>query len=158
MSADALIAALALPPEARVDKRVPKKLLVEQGAPTAADKRQIHDGIEELMWIAAVKLTTIGVPEYRDDVREYLEIAVLTAELRSSAKAARITELIHRAIPYPVVLVVCVGDSVSLSLAHKRPALNQPAETVIDGAVVASPPLAESTEVESDQSHEKLSR
>ena len=48
MSAAAIIAALALPPEARVDERVPKKLLVEQGAPTAADKRQIQDGIEEL--------------------------------------------------------------------------------------------------------------
>jgi Domain of unknown function (DUF4391) len=82
MSAAALIAALALPAEARVDKRVPKKLLVEQGAPTAADKRQIHDGIEELMWIAALKPTTIGVPEYRDEIREYLEIAILVADLR----------------------------------------------------------------------------
>ncbi len=33
---------------ARVDQRVPKKLLVENGAPTAADKRSIKDGIEEL--------------------------------------------------------------------------------------------------------------
>ena len=37
MNSDRIIAALALPPEARVDQRVPKKLLVENGAPTAAD-------------------------------------------------------------------------------------------------------------------------
>ena len=30
-----VINALALPPDARVDQRVPKKLLLEQGAPTA---------------------------------------------------------------------------------------------------------------------------
>lgn len=33
----ALLAALALPAEARVDQRVPKKLLLENGAPTAAE-------------------------------------------------------------------------------------------------------------------------
>ena len=48
MTLDAVIAALALPPDARVDQRVPKKLLLEQGAPTAADKRQIQDGLEEM--------------------------------------------------------------------------------------------------------------
>ena len=33
MNADVLIAAFALPPESRVDQRVSKKLLVENGAP-----------------------------------------------------------------------------------------------------------------------------
>lgn len=33
--------ALEIPENARVDRRIPKKLLVERGAPTAADKRQI---------------------------------------------------------------------------------------------------------------------
>ena len=84
---------------------MPKKLLVEQGAPTAADKRQIQDGIEEMIWVAALKPTNIGVPAFRDDVREYLEIAVLTVALRPAAKPTRLIELIHRAIPYPLVLV-----------------------------------------------------
>ena len=39
MSFALVINALALPSDARVDQRVPKKLLMEQGAPTAADKR-----------------------------------------------------------------------------------------------------------------------
>jgi hypothetical protein len=58
-----LLAALELPDGCRVDQRVPKKLLLENGAPTAADKRLISDGIEELLWLAALKPTTIGVPE-----------------------------------------------------------------------------------------------
>ena len=72
---------------------MPKKLLLENGAPTAADKRQINDGIEELLWVAALKPTTIGVPEYRDDVREYLEIAVLSLVLRPMPRAVASSSL-----------------------------------------------------------------
>jgi hypothetical protein len=105
-----VIAALDLPAGAGVNQRVPKKLLVEHGAPTAADKRRINDGIEEVRWLAALKPTTIGVPEFRDTAREYLEIAVLSVALRSGAQAGRLAELIHRAVPYPVFLIASQGD------------------------------------------------
>ena len=132
MSFAPVINALAIPPEARVDQRVPKKLLLEQGAPTAADKRQIQDGIEEMTWVAALKPTNIAVPAFRDDVREYLEIAVLAVTLRSAAKPSRLIELIHRAIPYPLVLVAVHGDTVSLSLAHKRWSQGETGKVVIE--------------------------
>jgi len=127
-----VIDALALPPDARVNQRVPKKLLLEQGAPTAADKRHIQEGLEELFWVAALKPTNIAVPKFQDDVREYLEIAVLTAILRSAAKSARLIELIHRAIPYPIVLIAAHGETVSLSLAHKRWSQGKTGEIVIE--------------------------
>lgn len=127
-----LISALAIPKEAMVEQRVPKKLLLEQGAPTAADKRQIQDGIEEINWVAALKPINIGVPVFRDDVREYLEIAVLTVVLRPRAKLPRLIELIHRAIPYPVVLITQFGDTVNLSLAHKRWSQGEAGKVVIE--------------------------
>jgi hypothetical protein len=132
MSSAPVIRALALPPDARVDQRVPKKLLLEQGAPTAADKRQIQDGIEEMTWVAALKPTNVGVPAFRDEVREYLEIAVLTVALRPTAKPPRLIELIHRAIPYPLVLVTEHRDSVNLSLAHKRWSQGEAGRVVIE--------------------------
>lgn len=132
MSFTSVIDALALPSDARVDQRVPKKLLSEHGAPTAADKRQIQDGIEELLWVAALKPTNIAVPAFRDDVREYLEIAVLTGTLRASAKPTRLIELIHRAIPYPVVLLTEQGGAISLSLAHKRRSQGEAGEVVVE--------------------------
>ncbi|MDK9719447.1 MAG: DUF4391 domain-containing protein, partial [Trichlorobacter sp.] len=131
-----LLAALSLPTSCRVDQRVPKKLLVENGAPTTADKRKINDGIEEIHWLAALKPNTIGVPEYLDNEREYLEIAVLSVALRSEAKAGRLTELIHRAIPYPLFLILVQRDQVSLSLANKRKAQNEADKFVLDGDVV----------------------
>jgi hypothetical protein len=65
-------------------------------------------------------------------VREYLEIAVLTVTLRSAAKPPRLIELIHRAIPYPLVLVAAHGDTVSLSLAHKRWSQGETGKIVIE--------------------------
>ena len=115
MNATEIIAALDLPAGARVARRVPKSLLVENGAPTAADKRHINEGVEELFWLAALKPTTIGVPEYRDDVREYLEIAVVRLSLRASAKVGRLVELVHRAVPYPVLLLAGQGDRTGYS-------------------------------------------
>lgn len=131
----AIIDALGLPPEARVDARVPKKLLVEQGAPTSADKRAIQDGIDELQWLAACKPTTIGVPSFADDTRDYLEIAVVACAFRPGAKAARLIELIHRAIPYPVLLVTTDEQGVALSAAHKRHAQNEANKVVIERLV-----------------------
>src|SRR5690606_3396552 len=86
MNADDIIAALDLPAAARVDRRVPKTLLVEHGAPTAADRRQVNEGIEHIQWVAALKPTTIGVAAFRDDAREYLEIAVIRVALREDAR------------------------------------------------------------------------
>jgi hypothetical protein len=132
MTFDRVIASLAIPADARVDRRVPKKLLVEQGAPTAADRRQIQDGVEEIGWVAALKPTNIAVPAFRDDIREYLEIAVVTAAFRASAKPARILELVHRAIPYPLVLVAAHGETVTMSLAHKRWSQGEKGKIVIE--------------------------
>ena len=141
MNDDALIEALDLPASSRVDQRVPKKLLLENGAPTAADKRVINDGIEELLWLAALKPTTIGVPAYRDEVREYLEIAVLRLTLRATAKAARLVELVHRAVPYPLLLLteqVHHDARPGLSAAHKRWSQGEAGKTVLEGDVVAA--------------------
>lgn len=137
MNTESILSALDLPAISRVDQRVPKKLLLENGAPTAADKRVINDGVEELLWMAALKPTTIGVPEYRDDTREYLEIAVLRMTLRNAAKAPRLIELVHRAVPYPLLLLTEMGDQPGISTAHKRWSQGEAGKTVLEGDIVA---------------------
>jgi hypothetical protein len=139
MPFSAAIAALELPAAARVGKRVPKKLLLDNGAPTAADKRAIGDGIDELFWVAALKPATLGVPEFRDAAREYLELAVLTLTLRPGARGARLAELVHRAIPYPVLLLRREEAGLVLSLAHLRQSQGAAGQTVLDGVVIESP-------------------
>ncbi len=128
-----LIAAFDLPAAALVNQRIPKKLLVENGAPTTADRKLIQEGIEEITWVAALKPASIGVPEYRDEQRSYLELAVLLVDLREAGKVTRLAELIHRAIPYPVLLILADNGGLMLSLAHIRWAQKEADKTVLDG-------------------------
>lgn len=157
MSFAPIIHALALPPETRVEQRVPKKLLVENGAPTAGDKRQINDGIEEILWHAALKPANLGVPAFRDAAREYLEIAVLTVNFRPTAKPARLVELIHRAIPYPLLLAARHGETVSLSVAHKRWSQGESGKVVIEELRATAPFRPENPTTEETQFLARLS-
>lgn len=152
-----LVDALRLPASCRVDQRVPKKMLAEHGAPTAADRRLLTDGIEELQWIAALKPSTVAIPEHCADGREYLEVAVLSVQVRAThGKASqwlRLAELVHRAVPYPVLLIQALVPSatatpddgpppppaqLALSLAHKRAAQNEAGKVVVDGELARS--------------------
>ncbi|HEX7635769.1 MAG TPA: DUF4391 domain-containing protein [Noviherbaspirillum sp.] len=142
-----LIAALGLPPAAMVNQRVPKKMLAENGASTVADRKLIQDHIEEITWVAALKPASAGVLEYKDDQRIYLELAVLCVTLRSdektngqldtkSAKVSRIAELLHRAIPYPLALLLDDGNNLFMSLVHIRWAQKEADKTVLDGELL----------------------
>lgn len=137
---DTVVASLALPTNCRVDQRVPKKMLAEHGGATTTDRRLLTDGIAEAHWLAALKPTTVAVPAWCDEAREYLELAVLTVELRAShasgAQRERLSELVHRAIPYPVLLLILTPDLMELSLVHKRAAQNEAGRVVLDGELV----------------------
>lgn len=136
-----ILDAFALPVATLVDRRVPKTLLVENGAPTTADKRIITEGIEELRWIASLKPTLIGVAASNSPHGAYQEIAVLTATFRDKAKVPRLTELIHRAVPYPLILCALPPDGAVLSLAHKRLSQAEIGKWVLEDEVHASPAI-----------------
>lgn len=129
--------ALALPPEALIDRRVPKTLLIENGSFASRDRRRIREGVEELKWLAALKPRTIGVAEYHDATRRYLEIAVLRLDLRPTAGGGRLVELVHRAVPHPVLLITWRSSTPEVSLAHKRWSLGNAEKTVLDGELIA---------------------
>lgn len=140
MTHTAIIDALGLPEIARVDQRIPKKLLLENGAPTAADKRLISEAVDQLQWVAALKPNTVGIAEYKDEQREYLEIAVLTVSLKDNGKTSgvsRISELVHRAIPYPTLLLVEYQNEIVITLANKRWSLTDSSKVVLDEVVTS---------------------
>lgn len=149
MNAESLINALALPAACMINQRIPKKVLLDHASVSAPDKRLIEEGIEELRWAAVLKPNTIGVPWFSDEVREYLEVAVLTAELRGTPKVARLQELIHRAIPYPVVLWTELAGDAVLSLAHKRWSQGKAGEVVVE-ELRRSEPVREGASSSSD--------
>ncbi len=133
MTVEDLIHALDLPESTRLKQRVPKKLLAEQGVATAADKRQIQDGVNDIFWLAALKPHLIGVPAFEDGQRQYVELAVLSLALKGGAKPSRLVELLHRSVPYPVLLFTTSDAGVGISLAHLRNSQNEDDKSVLDG-------------------------
>ena len=151
LSSEQLIAALRLPAEATVGQRVPKKMLAEnltsRGTATSADRKLLQEQIDEVTWVAALKPSNAGIPVYQDEVRSYLELAVLSVRLREgsqlapipakvSPSVARLAELVHRAIPYPVLLVLDDDARLYLSLVHIRWAQKEADKAVLDGDLI----------------------
>lgn len=111
---------LALPEAAYLGKRVYKKLFFDNADLSAADRRAFTDDIDRITWQYTLKPATLNVNAYRDEARDYPELAIIEAVLRTPGRAARLAELIHRAIPYPLFLVLINNDDFAVSTAHKR--------------------------------------
>jgi len=111
---------LRLPKAALLDKRIYKRMVLDHGDLTATDKRTLSEDVTKLTWKYTLKADTVQVLPYEDAEREYLEVAVIEAMLQSRKRAPRIAEMIQRAIPYPVLLILVEGSGVCVSVAHKR--------------------------------------
>lgn len=127
-----LLEALQLPDSCRLGARITKKMLLENAKTLPADRKAIANDVESVVWQYTLKPSTIAIMPYADDEREYDEIAVLEATLKSAKNASRIAEVIHRAIPYPLVLVLVHEGVQMLSLAPKRLSRSEQGAAVVD--------------------------
>lgn len=153
---DCLLEALALPASARMERRVPKAMLAEHGAISTGDRKLVESGIERLRWRASLKPGTIGVPAFKDDARDYAEIAVLTLEVRDEANARRLAKIAHSAIPYPLILIIGDDRASALSIAPKRRHERQANGFVIDRLMI-SPTLTKPLDAVANAFIESLS-
>ncbi len=111
---------MAIPDACRLGKRVFKKLFHENAKLGATDKKAFREDIDVITWIYTLKPSTIPIQAYEDEQREYHEVAILQVDLKMLNRTSRIAEVIHRAIPYPLVIVFAFRTTCALSLAHKR--------------------------------------
>ena len=118
---EAIWNAISFPEAALLGKRVPKKQFLESGELVASDKKLFRENVKNVYWEYTLKPSTCPVLPYRDNEREYLEVAVLQVEMNSEKGHKRIAEIIHRVIPYPLMLgfYTETGD-IALSIAPKR--------------------------------------
>ncbi|MFG0305766.1 MAG: DUF4391 domain-containing protein [Phycisphaerales bacterium JB040] len=117
---DALYAAMSMPDSCQLGKRVFKKLFIENGSLTAADKRAFTDDIDTIVWEYTLKPSTMPVKGYEDDDREYHEVAIIQVNLKTDKRTRRICEVVHRTIPYPIFLVLVLPPRIAISVAQKR--------------------------------------
>ena len=111
---------LAIPDTCHLGKRVFKKLFHQNAKLGVTDKKTMRDDIDTITWVYTLKPSTIPIHAYQNGEREYDEIAVLQVNLKTLNRTGRIAEIVHRAIPYPLVVVFVFGASCAISLAQKR--------------------------------------
>lgn len=100
-----LLSRFGFPEASDLGKRVFKKHFFENATLTPADKKSLQDDVGTITWQYTLKPSTIQIKPYTDEQREYLEVAVLEITLRSPRNYKRLAEVIHRSIPYPMLLV-----------------------------------------------------
>lgn len=147
MIASDLYKYLGLPNASLLDKRIYKKLFHEHAQMTSADKKALSEDVEQILWKYTLKPDTVQVRTYEDEQREYLEMAVIEVDLTNRKRASRIAEIIHRSIPYPVLLVAEDSGRVALSVAHKRFSLAENGAIVAEG-LLTTPWIAAPTDTD----------
>lgn len=111
---------LDLPEKALLQARIYKKQLLENADLTISDRKWINEDIESIEWRYTLKPATVAIPKYEDAEREYIEIALLHITLKANTHVKRLSEVVQRAIPYPLIVVFEHADSLLISLADKR--------------------------------------
>lgn len=120
---------LEIPKTCELNKPVFKKMFLDasdgkKSMLDAADKTSLKEDVEKIRWLYTLKPNTINIAPYNDDKLEYPEIAVLHIELSNPNRVKRIAHFIHRAIPYPLILLFTCNieeqESLMVALAFKR--------------------------------------
>jgi len=126
---EAFLQSLEIPKACELNKPVFKKMFLDasdgkKSVLDAADKTSLKEDVEKIRWLYTLKPNTINIAPYKDDEFEYPEVAVLHVELSSPNRVKRIAHFIHRAIPYPLILLFTCNiekqENLMVAIAFKR--------------------------------------
>jgi hypothetical protein len=129
-----IIDAFGLPPAARVDRRIAKTVLIEHGASRKPDARLVEAGVARLDWLAELSTPTVAIAAV-PPTTPAINILALTP---NGLAKARLVEIIHRAIPAPIMLIIG-GDAPQVTLATRQ--VGEDGRTLSLGPLLASPVL-----------------
>ncbi len=128
-----------IPSTCKLDKPIFKKMLLDTDTLDAADKKALKDDVDKIRWLYTLKPNTINISSYKDDERDYPEIAILHIQLSEVKRQDRIANLFNKAIPYPLVLFFSYTndeqEQLSISLAEKRTNLADQGKWVLEQAM-----------------------
>ena len=128
----ALYEYLNIPKSCEVGNTIFKKLFYEHADLSISDKNLFIDNINKITWLYCLKPDNINVLPYKDDSRDYPEIEVIEVEISKDTKLKRISEIIMRAIPYPMMLIFKLDNKIQLYTAHQRINQNDQSKNTIE--------------------------
>lgn len=109
------------PDTCSVGQRIGKALFADNGPLTPADRRTFRNEIEEITCSYILDENHgIMLTPYSDEEHDYTCLTRIDVFLRKPGKAVRVTELCHRAMPHPLIVVLHDGELLMFSMAEKR--------------------------------------
>ncbi len=109
------------PENCSVNQRIGKALFADNGPLTPTDRRTFRNEIEEIVcsYILDEQHGVMLTP-YSDEEHDYTCLTQVDVFLKKTGKAVRVAELCHRAMPYPLIVILHDGNAMMLSMAEKR--------------------------------------
>lgn len=138
---------LNIPEKCKVDKTVFKKLFEQandghKNILDAKDRECLKKDIAKITWLYSFKPSTLNIPVYQTEIREYLEVAVLLVEVEDKKSIERIQQFFNRCIPYPLVILFHFENEgvecLSFGVIHKRINQSDKEKWVLEESVVSS--------------------
>lgn len=123
---------LNIPKNCIVDNTVFKKAFLENADLLSFDKKIINEHIKKVTWKYCLKPDTINIQPYKSDERDYLEIEIIEIQLNEDSKIKRIAEIIMRAIPYPILLVLVKDNQIQLVTGDMRKNLSDSSKVTVE--------------------------
>lgn len=111
---------LRLPENCLLEKRIYKKLFYENTRMNTTDKKWFTADIDNITWMYSLKPELTVIHAFEEEQFSYEEVTVVELEVSSSNHLKRLSDIIHRSIPYPLLLIYRENETLFFSIADKR--------------------------------------
>ncbi|WP_151957850.1 DUF4391 domain-containing protein [Acinetobacter guillouiae] len=143
---DHVLNQLKVPEKCKVDKTIFKKLFEQandghKNILDVKDRECLKKDIVKITWLYSFKPSTINIPAFKTEIREYLEVAVLLVEVADRKNIERINQFFNRCIPYPLVILFHFENEdveyLSMGATHKRTNQSDKDKWVLEESIIA---------------------
>lgn len=109
------------PETCSIGEKIGKALFAENGPLTASDRKTFRNDISEIIcsYILDDNHGIVLTP-YTDEEHDYTCLTQVDVFLKKTGKATRVAELCHRAMPYPLIVILHDANKIMFSMAEKR--------------------------------------
>ena len=124
---------IEMPVSAKIIRNLPKKVFYEQADFSKAERELFTSDVESIYLIGAMNQQTMQIAEIKSEEYVYAEIDWIYVKLRAHKQARKITQLLHKSLPNPLVCIIESHQGKwQLSAAHKRLNKNSASKTIVE--------------------------
>lgn len=113
---------LSLPSKCLLETRLTKAFFLKHFPLKSSEKKTLNQHILSMQWLASIRPTNSNILPLINETYAYEEIQIFTVNVDESviAKQKQIIDLIHRYVPFHILLILYSDQSLIYSVCDKR--------------------------------------